>query len=76
MIHVACQGDCALSLYIFKELGLDINTPDRRDSTPLHWACFRQAEVALSFLLAWKPNINLQDVDGNTPLHLAVKYVD
>jgi len=41
MLHVAAQGDSASSLYFFKEMGLDINTADRRGSTPLHWACFR-----------------------------------
>lgn len=58
MLHVAAQGDSASSLFVFKELGLDINSKDRRGSTPLHWACFRQSEVALSYLLAWGPNLN------------------
>lgn len=76
MLHVAAQGDSASSLYFFKEMGLDINTADRRGSTPLHWACFRQSEIALGYLLAWNPNFDAQDVDGLTPLHLAVRFVD
>lgn len=42
----------------------------------MHWACFRQSEIAQSYLLAFDPDLNLQDIDGNTALHLAVKYVD
>ena len=76
MLHVAAQGDAASSLYFFREIGLNINSQDKRGSTPIHWACFRQSEIALSYLLAWEPQINLIDIDGNTPLHLAVKYVD
>ena len=30
----------------------------------------------MSYLLAWKPELNVQDNDGFTPLHLAVKSVD
>jgi palmitoyltransferase len=76
MLHVAAQGDSANALHIFKELGLDINAGDQRKSTPLHWACFRSQEIALSYLLAYKPEIDRPDQDGNTALHLACKYVD
>ena len=55
---------------------MDIDQQDKRGSTPLHWACYSSCEVALSYLLAWRPNLNLQDNDGYTPLHLAVKSVD
>jgi ankyrin repeat protein len=30
----------------------------------------------LGYLLAWGPDLNKQDGDGLTPLHLAVKNVD
>lgn len=55
MLHTAAQGDSASSLYLFKELGLNIDSSDKRGSTPLHWACFRQSEIALGYLLAWSP---------------------
>ena len=76
MIHVAAQGDAAISLYYFKELGVDLNLQDQRGSTPLHWACYSNSEIALSYLLAWNPELNIQDQDGYTPLHLAVKSCD
>ena len=73
MLHVAAQGDSANTLYFFKNLGLDLELKDNRGSTPLHWSCFSQSEVALSYLLSWNVNFNLKDNDGYTPLHLAVK---
>lgn len=75
MLHVAAQGDSANSLYFFKTKRLDLNKKDYRGSTPLHWACFSQSEVAISYLLAWRTEVNIdaQDNEGFTPLHLAVK---
>ena len=40
MLHVACQGDNPAPLYLFKMLGLNLNVPDKRGSTPLLWACY------------------------------------
>lgn len=42
----------------------------------MHWACYSQSEIALSYIVAWKPKLDLQDQEGYTPLHLAVKSVD
>lgn len=57
-------------------LGLNLNEVDCRGSTPLHWACYSQSETALAYLLAWNPKLNLQDKEGYTPLHLAIKSID
>jgi ankyrin repeat protein len=54
-------------------MGLDINSRDNRNSTPLHWACYSKSEISLSYLLAWIEEIDTQDAEGLTPLHLAVK---
>ena len=53
MLHIAAQGNQAISLYYFKSLEMDIYSRDSRNSTPLHWACFSNSEVALNYLLAW-----------------------
>ena len=76
MLHVGAQGDQPLSIALFLKLGLDINSRDQRQSTPLHWAAFAGAEMSLSYILSWGAQINLQDVNGLTPLHLAVKTAE
>ena len=73
MLHVAAQGDQPISIAFFMTLGLDINSKDKRLSTPLHWASFAGAEYALSYIVAQGAEINFQDIKGLTPLHLAVK---
>ena len=59
MLHVAAQGDMANTLFYFHKLKVDINKQDRRGSTPLHWACYSNSEIALSYLLAWGPELNI-----------------
>jgi len=53
--------------------GLDINSTDKRLSTPLHWAAFSGAELTLSYIIAWGGELNTVDTKGLTPLHLACK---
>jgi palmitoyltransferase len=56
VLHVAAQGDQAISLYYFKQRGMDLRSRDNRNSTPLHWACYSNSEIALCYLLSWQPN--------------------
>ena len=42
-------------------------------STPLHWAAFGDADLALNYILSWGGYVNAQDIKGLTPLFLAVK---
>ena len=58
MLHVAAQGDAAPPLYFFKMLGMDLNSQDKRGSSPLHWACYSQSETAIAYILSWSPDIN------------------
>ena len=75
-MHVGAQGDQPISLCYFKEKGMDILSRDHRNSTPLHWACYSKSEIALCYLLAWLDNLENQDIEGYTALHLAVKSVE
>jgi ankyrin repeat protein len=63
-------------MFFFKEKGLDIRSKDQRLSTPLHWACYSKSEIALCYLLAWINDLEDRDIEGYTPLHLAVKSVE
>lgn len=55
---------------------MDVNIQDFRGSTPLHWACYSRAEVALNYILSLNPELEIKDDQGYTPLHLAVKSVE
>ncbi len=39
-IHTSAQGDSPALLIYFKSKGIDLNIPDERGSTPLHWAAY------------------------------------
>lgn len=72
-IHIAAQSDKINTIYfLLKNYKFDINQGDKKLSTALHWAAFLNKENALTYLLAWGADPNLQDIDNNTPLHLSV----
>ena len=78
MLHIAAQGDQPVTLYYFhRTLSVPIERKDNRGSTPLHWACFSKSELAALYILSWTElwQLSIQDVDGYTPLHLAIKSV-
>lgn len=66
MLHVASQGNQPSTIVYFIEKHIDINSVDRVKSTPLHWACYAGAENAVSYLIAYGADPNLQDDDGYT----------
>lgn len=55
---------------------MNINQVDIRNSTALHWAVYEGNEIAATYLLAWGAEINPQDSDGNTPLHLSIIHAE
>ena len=73
MIHVAAQGDSPVSIAYFIQLGLDIESKDKRESTAVHWAAYSSCECVLNYLISWGANINAMDAKGLSPLHCAVK---
>ena len=74
---MAAQGDAARSIYIFAQTKrININKPDKKGATPLHWACQSNSEMAITYLLSMKADFDVQDQQGFTPLHLAVQNSD
>lgn len=72
-LHVSAQGNKPESLILMTErYKLNINSKDNVNSTPLHWACYTGSHETVNFILSREPEINIQDKDGYTPLHLAV----
>lgn len=62
VMHIAAQNDQPISLYYFWKRGMDVNIRDQKDSTPLHWACYTRSELAMSYILSMKPNLEAKDV--------------
>lgn len=71
MLHLASQGD-KVKTFVYYRGRLEINEPDERKSTPLHWTAFSGSQIVAQYLLS-QPNIglDLQDIEQQTPLHLA-----
>ena len=51
--------------------GVDVDPLDRNKRSPLHYAVTCCVNPIIDMLLDRGSNPNLQDVDGNTPAHLA-----
>jgi palmitoyltransferase len=77
-LHIAAQSDQAISLYYFKQLGMNIYSRSNDGLTPLHWACHANSEIAMIYLLAWYDTscLNMKDKEGSTPLLLTIKSAD
>jgi palmitoyltransferase ZDHHC13/17 len=73
VIHIAAQGDKVNVIHYFiKNFNFDVNDRDNKDSSALHWSAYLNKEISLTYLIAWGANVNAQDAEKNTPLHLAV----
>lgn len=73
MLHVACQGDQPISVGYFLKLGLDINSRDSTNCTPLHWAAVSDADSVLVYITAWGGHLDAVDIKGKTALHFLCK---
>lgn len=76
VLHIAAQGDSPVSIYLFHKIHkMSLSSTDSRGSTPLHWACFSNSELALIYLVSWMSldQFDIQDNEGFTALHIAVK---
>lgn len=73
-MHIAAQGNNAMSLTYFRDKGLSVNERDNQDNTPLHHALYKQAPHSRYYLLGWPAtNINAQNTNKIAALHIAVQ---
>ncbi len=73
IMHMAAEGNQpSMMIYLISKEHQSTTTIDENGSTPLHWACYSGAEEAVNFLLNFGVDINAQDNQKLTPLHLAV----
>lgn len=56
---------------VLVELGADVNHRNRARRTALHEASMNGAMQMVRLCLTYRARLDLQDVNGNTPLHLA-----
>ena len=74
IMHLAAESNQpTMMIYLFLNEAREVTSVDESGSTPLHWACYYQAEECVNYLLNI-PNvdINAQDKDRITPLNIAV----
>lgn len=72
VMHLASQGNQVSTLIYFNENhNFSYFTLDNGNSSPLHWSAYSGASQAFDFLVKQGGQLNDQDRDGFTPLHLA-----
>ena len=73
VMHMAAEGNQpSMMIYLITKEHQSSQSVDENGSTPLHWACYAGAEESVNFLLNLDANIDAQDKEKLTPLHLAV----
>jgi ankyrin repeat protein len=71
-----CNEIDLVTLLLSKGATEVINTPDNEGFTPLHYACRNYCVDTVTLLLNNYADVNFQNADGNTPLHLVLKLFD
>ena len=71
-MHVAAEYGNDLMVYMLNESGLDVNTQDLRNNSPLHVAVVQNKVHTVNFLLSLGADVTLVNDEGNTALHVSV----
>ena len=75
MLHKGAQGNSPNSIIYFnKKYNIDIRSTNNDNLNAMHFAAISGMDNSIIYLLNMGLNPNLQDINGNTPLHYAVKY--
>lgn len=73
-LHLACAyGRVAAAKYLIEKQKADINKPDRDGNTPLHLAAMNNSILVVNTLLEMNCQPNESNVQGETPLSIALK---
>ncbi|UJR37800.1 hypothetical protein I4U23_030491 [Adineta vaga] len=74
-LHVACQvGNYELVSLLLNSSKIDINSLDATDRNCLFYALSSGNEKIVNLLIEKNVTINIRDIVGDTPLHLAVQH--
>lgn len=73
LFWVITNIDSPKTIKILLEHGLNVNSLDKNNKTPLMWAIEKGFNASVKYLLANGANPNMLDNNGNTALHLAIK---
>ena len=66
----ACKsGDAAAAMRLLGTEGIDVNAKDKKDYTPLHWACVKGLKRVALALVQGVINVNAMNVYNMTALH-------
>lgn len=69
----AVKRQCLSIINFFMDSGIDINAADLYGNTVVHLAATCSNTASLELLLAHQAKVNVQNRNGQTPLHLAAK---
>lgn len=73
-LHLAAQNNKVLP-FIYLNGKVSLDCVDKDKSTPLHWAAYTKSEQVVAYILSVSTAaIDLQDIEGQTPLMVAVTY--
>jgi ankyrin repeat protein len=71
----ACKsGDAAAAMRLLGTEGIDVNAKDKKDYTPLHWACVKGLKRVALALVQGVINVNAMNVYNMTALHYVCLY--
>ena len=73
-MHCATQTYHGLlsMLLLKKKYDQSVDAKDAKNATPLHFACMHKETKNVEFLISNKCQLDIQDVQGHTPLHICL----
>lgn len=76
LMHKAAYDDNTYVItYLHEKAGFGVSSLDKRQNTPLHYACDHKTDFSANWLIGFGADINAVNEDGDTPLHLLIQNV-